>query len=241
MKKLQAISVLVLVLASTLGYSQKTNISPNLFLQQLNERVFVHTSFTEIVDWGKFPSNGLIYTNGSEAWLLDTPMDDSLTIKLINHLEKEMNLTIIGFIPNHFHDDCTAGMDILKKHNIPSYCFYKTNELHSEEPHCDHVFKKDTTFLLENLKIETYYPGEAHSTDNIVCWIPSEKILFGGCMVKSVASETLGNLSDANLTEWPKSIQKVIENYPEIKWVVPGHGDSGNKDLLLHTIKLLTN
>lgn len=240
MKKLKAILIFAFTLACTFGYSQKTYSSPNLFLQQLNERVFVHTSNTEIPEWGKFPSNGLIYTYGSEAWLLDTPMDDSLTIKLLDYLEKEMSLTIVGFIPNHFHNDCTAGMDILKERSIPSYCFYKTNELHTEEPHCDHVFRKDTTFLLGNLKIETFYPGEAHSPDNIVCWLPQEKVLFGGCMVKSDTSETLGNLSDANVKQWPESIKVLLKKYPAAQWVIPGHGNPGNTDLLHHTLELLT-
>lgn len=240
MKSAKTILLIIILLVGYLGYSQKINISPNLYLEPLNERVFVHTSFTEISNWGKFPSNGLIYTYGSEAWLLDTPMADSLTIKLLDYLEKEMSLTIVGFIPNHFHDDCTAGMDILKKHNIPSYCFYKTNELHTEEPYCDHVFRKDTTFLIGNLKIETFYPGEAHSPDNIVCWLPQEKVLFGGCMVKSATSETLGNLSDANVKQWPESIKVLLKKYPDAPWVIPGHGNLGNTDLLHHTLELLT-
>ena len=239
MKKLLAIFIFALTLVSTFGHSQNINISPNLFLQPLDERVFVHTSFTEIPKWGKFSSNGLVYINGSEAWLFDTPMDDSLTMKLVDYLEQEMKLAIIGFIPNHFHNDCTAGMDILKERNIPTYCFYKTNELNREEPHCDHVFKKDTTFLLGKLKIETFYPGEAHSPDNIVCWLSQEKVLFGGCMVKSKESSTLGNLSDANLKEWPTSIKRVISKYREAEYVIPGHGETADLLLLEHTLKLL--
>ncbi len=219
--------------------SQKVNISPNLYLEKLTEHVYVHTSLTELTDWGKFPSNGLVYVNGSEAWLLDTPMDDSLTVKLIDHLEQEMQLKIIGFIPNHFHDDCTAGMDILKKRNIPSYCFYKTSALHTEEPNCDFVFYSDTTFLLGDFPIQIFYPGEAHSPDNIVCYLPKEKVLFGGCMVKSAASKTLGNISDANLEKWPINIKKVIAKYTQAEWVIPGHGEQGDISLLTHTLKLL--
>ena len=241
MKKLKAILIFTWMMVCTFGYSQKIIISPNLFLQPLNERVFVHVSFTEIHDWGKFPSNGLLYVNDTIAWLLDTPMDDSLTTKLIDYVEQKMKLKVVGFIPNHFHNDCTAGMDILYEHNIPSYCYLKTTELHNEDPPCDFVFKSDTSFLLGNLKIETFYPGEAHSPDNIICWLPQEKILFGGCMVKSASSETLGNLTDANLKQWPKSINRVQKRYPKATYVIPGHGIAGTKDLLNHTLELLKN
>ncbi|AEV33639.1 Zn-dependent hydrolase, glyoxylase [Owenweeksia hongkongensis DSM 17368] len=233
------ILLLVLFTLCFSAYSQKVNISPNLYLEKLTEHVYVHTSLTKLAEWGKFPSNGLIYINGSKAWLLDTPMDDSLTIKLIDHLEQEMQLKIIGFIPNHFHDDCTAGMDILKEHNIPSYCFYKTSKLHTEEPYCNFVFHSDTTFLLDDSPIQTFYPGEAHSPDNIVCYLPNEKVLFGGCMVKSADSKTLGNLSDANLENWPQAINNVIDKYPNLKSVIPGHGKIGETNLLQHTLDLL--
>ena len=85
-----------------------------------------------------------------------------------------------------------------------------------------------------------YYLGCGHSTDNIVVWIPSEKILFGGCMVKEIHSKGLGSISDSNVEEWPETIQKVMEKFPEAQIVIPGHGKIGGKELLNHT-KELTN
>jgi|GEM_PF-279343 len=88
-------------------------------------------------------------------------------------------------------------------------------------------------------KLEIYYPGEAHAPDNLVLYFPHKQILFGGCMVKSIDSKTIGNTSDANLKAWPQSIQKVIERYPEADLVIPGHGAWGSKELLLHTLNLV--
>lgn len=39
-------------------------------------------------------------------------------------------------------------------------------------------------------------------------------------------------------SEWPLSIQKVINRYPDVKLVVPGHGKVGDISLLTHTQKL---
>jgi len=88
-------------------------------------------------------------------------------------------------------------------------------------------------------KLEIYYPGEAHAPDNLVLYFPQKQILFGGCMVKSIDSKTIGNTSDANLNAWPQSIQNVIERYPEADLVIPGHGAWGDTELLLHTLNLV--
>ena len=65
-----------------------------------------------------------------------------------------------------------------------------------------------------------------------------EKILFGGFFAKSIHSKRLGYTDDASVKEWPISIEKVINNYPDVKLVVPGHGKVGDISLLKHTAQL---
>ena len=88
-------------------------------------------------------------------------------------------------------------------------------------------------------QIEVYFPGPSHSPDNLVVYFPKSQVLFGGCMVKSLKSKTLGFIEDADLAEWPKSVRKVLERYPEAQIVIPGHGGYGDKQLLEHTLELL--
>jgi metallo-beta-lactamase class B len=64
-------------------------------------------------------------------------------------------------------------------------------------------------------------------------------ILFGGCLIKSIDSNGLGNLSDAVVADWDKTIEKVMKKYPVIKTVIPGHGNFGGPELLTHTIELV--
>jgi metallo-beta-lactamase class B len=89
--------------------------------------------------------------------------------------------------------------------------------------------------------VEVYFPGESHSIDNVVVYFHNRKILFGGCMVKSLKSKTPGFTGDANMQEWPKSVKKVLEIYKDARIVVPGHGKWGDTKLLNHTIELLVN
>ncbi len=81
----------------------------------------------------------------------------------------------------------------------------------------------DSSFRIGKTNIETFYPGKGHSPDNIVVWLPDQKILFGGCLVKSTESEGLGNIADASLGEWPATIQKLVKKYSEASLVIPGH------------------
>ncbi len=89
--------------------------------------------------------------------------------------------------------------------------------------------------------VEVYFPGESHSIDNVVVYFHDKKILFGGCMIKSLESKSPGFTDDANMEEWPKSVKKVLNKYKNARIVVPGHGNWGDTKLLKHTIDLLIN
>ncbi|MDF4756393.1 GIM family subclass B1 metallo-beta-lactamase, partial [Vibrio parahaemolyticus] len=84
-----------------------------------------------------------------------------------------------------------------------------------------------------------FYPGKGHTEDNIVVWLPQYNMLVGGCLVKSASAKDLGNITDAYVNEWSTSIENVLKRYENINFVVPGHGEVGDKGLLLHTLDLL--
>ncbi len=73
-------------------------------------------------------------------------------------------------------------------------------------------------------KVEVYYPGPSHSIDNVVVYFPNKKLLFGGCMVKSIKSKNLGFIGDADIKQWPISLKKILTRYYEAQIVVPVHG-----------------
>jgi len=82
---------------------------------------------------------------------------------------------------------------------------------------------------------QCYFLGGGHATDNIVVWLPTENILFGGCMLKDNQATSIGNISDADVTAWPKTLDKVKAKFPSARYVVPGHGDYGGTELIEHT------
>ena len=61
--------------------------------------------------------------------------------------------------------------------------------------------------------------------------------MFGGCLIKEIDASK-GYLGDANVADWSNTVEKVKKQYPDVKIIVPEHGDFGDSKLLNYTIKL---
>jgi len=246
MTKQPLISVLVLfLLVYGVGYAQlatkKIKVADDIELIQLSDSVFVHVSYVEMQPYGKMPANGLLLISNGKAVLLDSPWNDAQTEVLVKFIKDSLHAKITDFVPNHWHADCMGGLGYLNKHGVKSYANQLTIDIAKEKglPLPENGFKDSILLKVNNLKIDCYYLGGGHTIDNMVAWIPAEKILFAGCMVKAMAWKDIGNLSDADMNDYPVTIQKVIDKFPSAKIVIPGHGDFGGKELLTHTLELL--
>jgi metallo-beta-lactamase class B len=242
---MKRVAVLFLAIVGYCGCNAQSayktiKVSEDIELIKLSDNAFVHVSYSSLPKFGRFPSNGLIYINKKEAFLFDTPVSDSLTKLLVDYLRDSMNLTIKGFVPNHWHSDCMGGLGFLKSQKIESYANQLTIDIAAKEklPLPDHGFSDSIRLKLGDKIIKCYYPGPAHTLDNIVVWIPSEKILFAGCMIKSIDSKDLGNTADGDLHAYPATIGKVFLRFRNAKIVIPGHGSFGGIELLKHTREL---
>lgn len=216
-------------------------IDDNVQLVKVSDSVFVHKSYSTTVDGIRFSSNGLLVINMGNAILIDTPRDSKSTSSLLRFIEESLNVSVQNFIAMHFHDDCIGGLPLVKTKGIPSYAHKKTMEECIKHNYATpkESFSDDTTFYLNGLPVQCAYYGEGHTRDNCVCYIPSANILFGGCLVRALSTRGLGNISDANIEQWNKTIINISEAFPKANIVVPGHGDYGNRDLLTHTLKLV--
>lgn len=213
-----------------------------LEIEKLSEKIFIHKSFYFSEQWGKVPCNGLIFINGNEAAVFDTPVDDSTSSELLNWIEDKNDAKVKAIIVNHFHSDCLGGLNVFHNKNIESYSSNLTIELALEDSLNKPVipkngFEDELVLTIGNEKIINKYFGEGHTKDNIVSYIPSEAILFGGCLIKTTGAGK-GNLEDANVNEWSQTVMKVKNYFPDIKFVMPGHGNFGDTSLLDYTINL---
>lgn len=222
------------------GY-KTIKISKGLEFVQISKDAYVYVSTAEMGKFGLVSSNGLILINNRKAFLLNTPINDKLTEEMVKAITDSLHVKITGFIPNHFHADCMGGLKYLKSIGVKSYACQKTINLARQNklPVPKQGFKDSLLLKFGNKELYCYYPGEGHAPDNIVVWIPSEKILFAGCMIKDMKSQGLGNLSDANVKEWPKTVSKVYTKFKDARIVIPGHGAWGGTELITHTLDLL--
>ncbi|MDA1475069.1 subclass B1 metallo-beta-lactamase [Bacillus changyiensis] len=226
---------------STTSSTQMTNQDKTIVLTKLNDNVWAHTSYNE---WnGKtYDHNGLVVSTSQGVVLIDTAWgNDQKTEELLKMIKKHLQKKVVLALITHAHDDSISGIRALLKQGIDVRSTKLTAKLAKEYgyPSPKPTLDVKPIIKVEDIVIEAFYPGEGHSKDNITVWLPKSKLLFGGCLIKSLDANDLGNLSDANVEQWDDSVKKVIEKYPHVKTVVPGHGNWGDKSLLFHTIDLI--
>lgn len=210
-----------------------------LIVEQVSPNTFVHTSYKQTNDFGNVPCNGLVVRNGTETIVFDTPTDDTSAVELIHWVRDSLHCTINAVIPTHFHDDCLGGLKAFHSNGIPSYAYTRTIELAQANGMTapQHGFTEPLTLKVGAETVTATFHGEGHTQDNVVGYFPSEHVMFGGCLIKEMEA-TKGYLGDANVAAWSSTVEAVKKNYPEVKVVVPGHGQYGNKKLLDYTIGL---
>jgi len=215
--------------------------SKDLIIKQIDKSSYEHISYSQTNDFGKVPCNGLIVRNNNEVIVFDTPIDDKSSEELIKWIKEELHCKINAIIPTHFHNDCLGGLKAFHDNAVPSYAYFKTIELAAENKYVvpQNSFRDSLNLKVGNENVIVKFFGEGHTKDNIVGYFPNENIMFGGCLVKELDAGK-GYLGDANVAEWSTTVEQVKKSYPNVKTVVPGHGDFGNSKLLDYTIKLFS-
>ena len=216
--------------------------SDDLTITQLSEHSYQHTSYFLSEDFGKVDCNGMLVQDNDEVIVFDTPADSASSVKLLTWIKDELKNKTIAVVSTHFHFDCVGGLKEFHKMEIPSYANYKTIEYAKEKGFNvpQKGFKDSLILKVGNQKVFTKFFGEGHTKDNVVGYFPSENIMFGGCLIKVIGAGK-GNLEDANVAEWSKTVEKVKKEYPDVVLIIPGHGKYGNRDLLEYTINLFKN
>jgi len=190
---------------------------------------------------GQLDCNHLLIVDSIDIVLINTPAKDSLTAIMLDCIEKKFKRKVTKVIVSHFHDDSAGGLHETGKRGIISFGSDKTRDLlKPENKIIDRVFRDSLKISLQTIQLMLFFPGAGHSMDNIVTWLPDEKILFGGCLLKSPETSNKGNTKDADLKAWPVTVQKVKNRFLEARIVIPGHGVIGDASIFDHTIAIVT-
>jgi metallo-beta-lactamase class B len=231
-----------IMMCATAAHARRAYHSERLDIRQLTAHTYIHISYLDTEQWGRVACNGLVYVHGAEAVVFDTPTDDVVSLELIHWIQASLHVRIVGIVVNHFHVDCLGGLRAFHQAGIASYASSMTIALAKQDTAIrleipQHGFEGQYLLAVGGDTVYNRYLGEAHTRDNITSYIPSERVLFGGCMVKAIGAGK-GNLADANIAAWSSTIGRLKATYPNTKYVIPGHGKHGGMRLIDYTIQL---
>jgi metallo-beta-lactamase class B len=241
MKNITTLLATITAILFSLHLSAQTPApEPKLKITHLTGDFYVYTTYNL---YGKnyVPSNSMYVVTNKGVIMIDVPWDTTQYQPLLDSIKARHHKEVVLCISTHFHEDRTGGLSFLQRKGIPTWSTQQTWELcrqHNIPPAAFRI-KQDTTFNIGNHPFQVFYPGPGHAPDNIVIWFDKEKVLYGGCFVKSTEATGLGNLSDANVQAWPASIHKVMNKFPNPRYVIPGHDGWQDNRSLQHTLQLL--
>jgi metallo-beta-lactamase class B len=212
----------------------------DVYVQALVPDVWRHVSYHRFSGVGYVPSNGLVVRGGSGALIIDTAWNPEQTAEVLTWAEANVG-PIIAVVVTHAHDDRLGGLAEVQRRGIPSYALAETVQLATQDgwPPIGHGVT--SPFALDSLGVsgELFFPGSGHTADNAAVWLRETRVLAGGCLVRATAATSMGNTSEADVENWPRAVIALQQRYPDVRIVVPGHGDPGGPELLSHTRELL--
>jgi metallo-beta-lactamase class B len=216
-------------------------LSPSVKVRRLAEHTWLHVSTMKTEHWGEVPSNGLLVVTSAGSILLDTAWNDEQTRVLLLWAETHLHAPVRKALVTHAHEDRMGGIRSLLAASVEVIGLDQTAKkmLSLGFPPLQVTFQAETSIRLGDQTIDVFYPGPGHIADNVVAWIPGDRVLHGGCLVKEQPAKSLGNLADADVKAWPASLRRVLERYPSPAIVIPGHGAPGDLSLVRHTLDLL--
>lgn len=227
----------------SLAQGNKIQLRDDIFIEKIADNVWRHVSSKNIPNFGLMPSNGVIAKFGDDILLVDSAWDNAQTKIILDWIEKELTNKPTIAVITHSHEDRIGGIGEMHSRGIRTLSLRLTAELAKqhglEVP--QQTFDDKLTLTLGGREVLVRYPGPGHTRDNIVVWLPDQKILVGGCLIKSAYAKHIGNTKDADLAQWPVTIKKVQQEFAQAKIVVPGHEELSGTEAMTRTLELLAS
>ena len=215
------------------------HLESSLKISHLTGDFYIFTTYN-YYKGNRIPANGMYLLTSDGVIMFDSPWDTTQFQPLLDSIKVRHNKNVNLCIATHFHEDRTGGLEYYKKQGIKTYTTRQTDELSKKRgmKRAEFLIDKDTIFTSGEYSFQTFFPGQGHSPDNIVIWFEKEKILYAGCLIKSIKDSTLGNLSDANIENYPTAITNVQEKCKSPQYIITGHNDWISTKSLRHTLKM---
>ncbi len=222
----------LLIFTSMFGQTTQTPLE----ITHLTGDFYIYTTYN-LYKGERTPANGMYLVTNKGAVIFDSPWDSTQYQPLLDSIKTKHHTIAILCMATHFHGDRTGGLQYYRQQGIKTYTTKKTDALSKKRgmKRAEFLMDKDTIFTVGQYSFQTYYPGHGHAPDNIVIWFEKEKILYGGCLIKSVEDTDLGNLGDASIKDYATTLKNVYKKCRQPKYIIPGHADWTSTKALEHT------
>jgi len=210
-----------------------------LKISHLTGDFYVYTTYNTYQE-SQVPANGMYLLTENGVVMFDTPWDTTQFQPLLDSIKLKHNKTVVMCFATHWHSDKTAGLEYYRQLGIKTYTTVLTDELSKKnnKKRAEFLMTKDTVFNAGQYSFETYFPGQGHTEDNIVIWFKQEKILYGGCFIKSADDENLGFFDDGDVTAYASTLKNVQKKCRKPNFIIVAHSDWGNINSLKHSIMM---
>ncbi|MCV6623271.1 MAG: subclass B1 metallo-beta-lactamase [Cellvibrionaceae bacterium] len=218
------------------------NIETDAVFTQLSKNVWMHTSYKSFDKWGTIPANGLIVLDEESSTLIDTAWNNAQTKTILEWAKTTLKHPITRAVFTHAHSDKMGGVETVRSYGIKTWANPHSNDLAPSNKLLPAEFNLSFDNNNKSSDISpliAFKPGAGHTLDNIVVYLPDEKMLYGGCLIRPGNAKGMGNTQDGDVNSWDGSVKSIIQSFPAINSVIPTHGAPGGKELLEHTIKLV--
>ena len=174
---------------------------------------------------GWVPCNGLVIGAPSGTTIIDTGNTAQQGEILLDAAQRVSGAPVKQAIATHFHGDRTGGTAAMLGKGIPvlGHPFTVGLAMAYGEPVPQGIrgLEKDA---VDFGTFELFYPGPGHTRDNITVWHRENKCLFGGCLLRATTDRQIGSRSDADMTNYLSTLDRLVKRYPGRRLTIPGHG-----------------
>ncbi|WP_407481885.1 BlaB family subclass B1 metallo-beta-lactamase [Elizabethkingia meningoseptica] len=238
MKKMKWALVLALGFTGFNAFGQET---PEVKIEKLKDNLYVYTTYNTF-NGTKYAANAVYLVTSKGVVVIDSPWGEEKFKNFTDEIYKRHGKKVIMNIATHSHDDRAGGLEYFKSLGAKTYSTKMTDSILAKDnkPRAQYTFDNNKSFKVGKDEFQVYYPGKGHTADNVVVWFPKDKVLVGGCIIKSGDSKDLGFLGEAYVNDWTQSVHNIQKKFPNVQYVVAGHDDWKDQTAIQHTLDLIS-
>lgn len=183
---------------------------------------------------------------------------------LLDHIRSVTTKPVVAIINTHVHGDHWFGNHAIRNAypDVPIYAHKNAIDriLNGEDQEWlslfmrmaptamagteivrpDHALNGGETLELGGETFHILYPAEkAHTDSDIMIEVPGERTLFLGDVVMN--QRTFGNRPHESLFSGIEDATRIALERPNIKYYVPGHGNTGGREMVENFLSLVSN